>query len=165
MAEKLVSDYDVGYGRPPLETRFKPGRAKTGGRQPGTRNRDALVRQVAAARTAAAIGGQLVVRCNLEWVIDVVKKAAAKGDRTALDLAARFTGMDLTEDEPIAKGVLIVREKLTLEEWEAACGASFRREGHSETAMSSPRLRSREPRERRADFPERQGLGETSDPR
>ena len=59
--EQKQSDYRVGYGRPPVEHRFKPGnRANPKGRGKKTRNRKIVVGEVLAIELPDSPSGPLL---------------------------------------------------------------------------------------------------------
>jgi hypothetical protein len=109
-------DYKVGYGRPPLESRFKPGRSgNPKGRKPGSRNvssaiRDALLRKVvvvendrrqiitlleAATRqlaNKAAAGDLRATKLTIELLHQSeIREAAQAGTNTSISIEARAT--------------------------------------------------------------------------
>lgn len=56
---EAVSDYEVGYGRPPVATRFKPGQSgNPKGRPKASKNLSTLVREKLQAKVPAREGGR-----------------------------------------------------------------------------------------------------------
>ncbi|WP_366474094.1 DUF5681 domain-containing protein [Sphingomonas sp.] len=111
----------MGYGRPPLHSRFRPGYSgNPAGRRKGSEDHSKIIRRVALRRVL--IDGRLTQKRNIDLLLEVVRRAAAKGDFVALSLVRKYTGFVETEESPIPKGILIVGEKLTQEEWKAEYG-------------------------------------------
>lgn len=118
-----VPAYPVGYGSPPLHTRFKPGgrpKSKVGPQR--SKNHDDFVREVALRKVRVKRGDKFLWVRNLDLVIDAVRPKAAKGDPIALQLMRRYAVAELDEYDRMPKGVLIVGEKLTQEEWDEKYG-------------------------------------------
>lgn len=116
-------EYHVGYKRPPLHSRFRPGESgNRRGRPKGARNFRTILIDVAMRKTTVVRSGKSVRQTNLEHVVDAVRLRAAQGDPIALWLANRYGMPQPDEDEfKIPRGVLILGEKLTEEEWLEKC--------------------------------------------
>lgn len=113
-----AGDYEVGYCRPPLHSRFRKGeRPNPNGRLRGARNRKTLVRRVAEESRDLRQEGELRRVSTLELVIRVVRNKAALGDRKAFRLCNQLLGRLEEPHNQVPKGVLILGEKLTEEEW------------------------------------------------
>ena len=121
--EKTDEGGAVGYGRPPLETRFKKGQS---GNPQGRPRRSNTLRAIAARvlgeiqRLPNRSKGGRVLYSTLEVIIMALKQRAASGDPRA---AALFT--KISEDHgrqnppPRGAGYLVIPERLTEAEWEA----------------------------------------------
>ena len=114
---------DVGYGKPPVEHRFPPGRSgNPGGRPKGAKGRRATAKRVLMEKHRAdpAGTGKPKKYTAIELVLILLKQLAASGDQRAFkaftDLERRFGPVD-TDGRKI--GYLVVPEELTREEWEA----------------------------------------------
>ena len=113
-------DGEVGYRRPPVSTRFKPGRSgNPSGRPKGAKGTKATAKRVLMEKHRADPEGTGRAReyTALELTILLLKKLAAGGDqrayRTLMDLSRRFGP---AEEESV--GFLIVPESCdTIEEW------------------------------------------------
>jgi Family of unknown function (DUF5681) len=97
--------YQVGYGRPPLQSRFKPGQSgNPKGRPRQSRNMRTIVKQVLSEDMQIREGGRLRRMPAMEALVRTLRARAFKGDPKALAsliLLARLSG--LTEsDEAIA---------------------------------------------------------------
>ena len=112
---------DVGYGKPPVEHRFQPGRSgNPGGRPKGANGRRATVKRVLMEKHRAdpAGTGKPKQYPAIELVLILLKQLAASGDQRAFkaftDLEKRFGPVDL---DGKTVGYLVVPEQLTPEEW------------------------------------------------
>jgi Family of unknown function (DUF5681) len=97
--------YQVGYGRPPLQSRFKPGQSgNPKGRPRQSRNMRTIVKQVLSEDMQIREGGRLRRMPAMEALVRTLRARAFKGDPKALAsliVLARLSG--LTEsDETIA---------------------------------------------------------------
>lgn len=110
--------YEVGYGRPPKHTRFKPGQSgNSRGRPLGRVSQSRLVRKVALTWVTVRQGPEVKRLRNIDLVIESVRREAARGNPTALQLYARYEiGDEMQPEVPTA--YMFLPEKLTLEEWE-----------------------------------------------
>jgi hypothetical protein len=112
----------VGFGRPPVPSRFKPGQSgNPKGRPRGAKGRKATVKRVLMeAHKADPHGtGQVREYAALELVVLLLKALAAAGDQRAyralMDLDQRFGAQ---EGDKVAH-FIVVPERLTQEEWDA----------------------------------------------
>lgn len=114
---------EVGYGKPPAEYRFQPGKSgNPGGRPKGANVRRATVKRVLMEKHRAdpAGTGKPKQYPAIELVLILLKQLAASGDQRAFkaftDLEKRFGPVDLNGKKV---GYLVVPEQLTPEEWVA----------------------------------------------
>jgi hypothetical protein len=78
--------YRVGYGRPPKDIRFKPGKSgNPKGRAPQSRNLKTIVKQVLEEMMPIKEGGRIRRMAAIEALVRVTRGRAFKGDRKALD--------------------------------------------------------------------------------
>ena len=100
-ARAMKRDYQVGYGRPPLHSRFKPGQSgNPKGRPKQSRNLRTIVKQVLSEDMQIREGGRLRRMSAMEAVVRTIRARAFKGDPKALAsliVLARLCG--LTESE------------------------------------------------------------------
>jgi hypothetical protein len=87
--------YEVGYGRPPLHSRFRPGQSgNPAGRHKGVRNLGTDVRRTLKVLIKVKHGDQSRKISTQEGLLMVLREKALKGDSRALDrlleLAGRF---------------------------------------------------------------------------
>lgn len=117
--------YEVGYARPPKEHRFKKGEPSANplGRPHRSKCRTTYLRAVAAERQRYLDGGKERENTNLDLVVLAVRRAAAKGDVAGLKLFEWLSSyLEPEPGEPIPKGVLVLNEELSAEEWDAEYG-------------------------------------------
>lgn len=116
--------YEVGYGCPPVEHRWVKGSPSPNprGRPRGSQSRHSITRRVAEEKRAYSEGGRKKTSENLKLVIMTVRNHAAKGDLLAIALYDWLDGQQMTSEPFIQKGVLIVDERLSQEEWETKYG-------------------------------------------
>ena len=82
---------------------------KTGGSQ--------ILQKVANELCEVRVGGSTVSMTRLEVVNTAVRNATANGNPAAQKIYDQLLNEALDEGPPVAKGVLIVGEELTVEEW------------------------------------------------
>ena len=91
--EAADQDYKVGYRRPPLNGRFKPGRSgNPRGRVKGSRNARSVVLQAANRPVRVRTNGKVRKVTTLEAMVENAALKAAQGDPKAL---AAFIGLML----------------------------------------------------------------------
>lgn len=115
-ARKRRIDYTVGYGRPPLPTRFKRGQSgNPKGRPKGTRNTETMARD-ALERTVIIEGNGIQQRKTVrEVAFQSIAEKAASGDIKSLDFLLAFEkeggqfGSDLPEQTSSEQALEIVK--------------------------------------------------------
>lgn len=113
----------VGYRRPPKRSQFPKGTSgNPAGRPRHAKGRRPILERIAYETCEVRVGGKLVRLTRLEVVLMAVRNATANGNSAAQKLFDRLLN-EVRDDEnmeaPIPKGVLIIGENLTAEEWEA----------------------------------------------
>jgi len=88
-------DYQVGYRKPPLHSRFQPGRSgNPAGRRKGLRNLETDVKRMLSKPIKVKEGGRTRIKSTQEGVLMVMREKALRGNERALDrslaLAERF---------------------------------------------------------------------------
>ena len=96
--------YNVGYGKPPAHTRFRPGQSgNPAGRRKGVRNLKADVVRTLAAPLKVKEAGRTRTKSTQEGALMLLREKALRGDSRALDrmleLAIRFNN-DSVEEGP-----------------------------------------------------------------
>jgi hypothetical protein len=109
----------VGYGRPPVSSRFKPGQCgNRKGRPKGALGRRKIVQKVAGEKHQVIERGQPRRRSLFDLVTLVISRAAAAGDpravRAADNLLARFGPQESIKPA----GYLLIPEPISPAEWE-----------------------------------------------
>jgi uncharacterized protein DUF5681 len=94
-------DYKVGYGKPPKEHQFKPGRSgNPRGRPKGTKSEDTIVRAVINRRVGLTLGGKARNVPLLEAVWTKIADDALKGNAKAQTLITnRARTLDTAEPD------------------------------------------------------------------
>lgn len=79
-------DYEVGFGKPPKEHRFKPGQSgNPRGRPRGARGVNATVRKVLEQKTSVQTSGGTKKMAHVEVIIRKLLERALKGDTKAAE--------------------------------------------------------------------------------
>jgi hypothetical protein len=114
--------YEVGYGKPPEHTRFKPGQSgNPKGRPKKAQNASTLFDKVTAEKITIKEGDKTRQVSKLEGIIQRAVNAALQGDSKAINLIfriARETQRFQPEEEKPGGGVLLVPAPISKEEWE-----------------------------------------------
>src|SRR5712671_212811 len=100
-------DYEVGYGKPPVAHRFKPGnKANPKGRKKGSRNRKVVIREVLLEPVTVHVGGETIQMSALEAVLKKMLSKALTGEhKPALALIglAQREGLLTAEQEQVVE--------------------------------------------------------------
>jgi hypothetical protein len=84
-------DYEVGYGRPPKHTRFKPGNnANPRGRPKGAKSLATLLAEELNQKVAVNIGGRSVKLAARQLAMKRLVQNLLKGDLRALQIALKL---------------------------------------------------------------------------
>jgi hypothetical protein len=100
MSRNGVREYSVGYGRPPLASRFKKGTSgNLKGRPKGQKNLKTLIKQTMMAQIPVREGSRSTRVSKLEAVVLRQLQAALKGsDRAAMAVIKMATQLGLLEE-------------------------------------------------------------------
>jgi hypothetical protein len=117
--------YEVGYGKPPLHSRFVPGQSgNPKGRRKGTRNLKTDVKRALAAPVKMRVGKRMRTRSTQEALIMVLREKGLLGNERALDrllqLAASHNNDEL---EAAAAQPLAEEDQAILDAYVAECTA------------------------------------------
>jgi hypothetical protein len=87
VAHDKPRDYEVGYGRPPIEHRFKPGNhANPKGRKKKTRNRKVVISEILLEPITVKEGGEVKKMSMLEAVLKkTIVQGACRGQQGRSD--------------------------------------------------------------------------------
>ena len=96
----MVRDYVVGYGRPPLSSRFKQGvSGNVRGRPKGQKNLKTLIKRAMAAQVSVREGSRSTKVSKLEAVVLRQLQTALKGDdRSAMAVIKMATQLGLLDE-------------------------------------------------------------------
>jgi hypothetical protein len=104
MAESKATS-EVGYGRPPKQTRFKPGQSgNPNGRPSGTRNLDTDLRDELNEVIPVRIGDRSMKVSKQRAMLMALMAKALKGDTRATVVILQMMAKFLPPDEAIAAG-------------------------------------------------------------
>jgi hypothetical protein len=102
------ADYEVGYLKPPLHTRFAPGQSgNPRGRRKGTRNLKTDVRRTLATPVKVRVGDRMRTRSTQEAALMILREKALHGNERALEKLlelARYhnnEGLDAGATQPL----------------------------------------------------------------
>jgi hypothetical protein len=85
-AHDSTEPYEVGYGKPPLHSRFLPGQSgNPKGRRKGTRNLMTDVRRTLAVPVKMRVGERMRTHSTQEALLMVLREKALRGNERALD--------------------------------------------------------------------------------
>lgn len=112
----MNQDEDVGYGRPPKRTQFKPGQSgNPRGRPKGAKNLKTDLREELRAKMTIQINGTAVTASKQRLMLKTLSARAASGDiraiKTLADLAMQIIG---PEDADTAKRTLSPNDEALL---------------------------------------------------
>lgn len=113
----------VGYKHPPVHSRFQKGKSgNPKGRPKGSRNMQTILKTLFNTPVPVRQGEVIQYMANCEAMIRVLVADATKGDvqalATVLDLVEMAGHFDeLTDEERNRQGVLVVPERVDMEEW------------------------------------------------
>ena len=84
-SKKPKTNYDVGYGKPPVATRFPKGQSgNPTGRPKGRKNFDTVILDTLAARIVVMEGGRRVLKSKFQIAVMQLANKAAAGDLRAI---------------------------------------------------------------------------------
>jgi hypothetical protein len=118
----MSSDDEVGYGKPPKATQFKPGQSgNRKGRPRGSRNVATMAKTILMKRVTVREAGESRRMSRAEAFLRMLTNKARAGDQKARDILTdlqRHRGVFEPPPEPSQRpGVLLVPATLTPEEW------------------------------------------------
>ena len=124
---------EVGYGKPPIERRFKPGRSgNPRGRRRGSKNRKMIVRAIAGEVHTVREDGRALRRTTLELVLLSLRNLVLEGNVRAF----HFYSDTLAKYEPQSPSAklacAVFPSPISQEEWIA------KQEELNKTRMASP---------------------------
>ncbi len=91
MSKDMKRDYDVGYGKPPTRTQFKPGQSgNRKGRRKKVESHKSVLREELAETFAVTMNGKTERLSSFRISVKRAKKKAMEGDLKAIDLLFRY---------------------------------------------------------------------------
>jgi Family of unknown function (DUF5681) len=102
----VAEEYEIGYGKPPLHTRFRTGYSgHPEGRPKGATNVKAEMKRLLAAKTAIKVGGTVQkVPTSTAMCLAVIQKAL-KGDVRAFSKIVEMVGPEMADELRAAASV------------------------------------------------------------
>lgn len=109
------NDYDVGYGKPPQHTRFKPGQSgNPKGRPKKTRNFKTDLQEELQAKVTVSEGGKTQTISRQQAVIKRTMEKALQGDLRAVQMLVQWVGSHLMEETDLLASQPLAAEDLAL---------------------------------------------------
>ncbi|MCA0372784.1 MAG: DUF5681 domain-containing protein [Proteobacteria bacterium] len=94
--------YDIGYGKPPKHSQFKPGQSgNPRGRPSGSKSMSTILRKALSERIEVNKGGKRIKRTKLDIAVEQLVNKAAGGDLKAIVQLAHY--IERMEDAEAAK--------------------------------------------------------------
>jgi hypothetical protein len=107
------ADYEVGYKKPPKDTRFQPGHSgNPNGRPAGSKSLKTLIDRELGTKVTAREGGRVVALTKRELLVKQLIKRAIEGDHRAQQTLLKFdqepatSGRAANDDAPLADAPL-----------------------------------------------------------
>ncbi|HUT58921.1 MAG TPA: DUF5681 domain-containing protein [Phycisphaerae bacterium] len=99
---KKTDDYDVGYGKPPKHSRFKPGTSgNPKGRPKGTKNLRSIVRDALFTKIKVTEDGQVRTMNRVEAIVTGLVAKGLKGDIRASESVLRLANQHFPPGEEV----------------------------------------------------------------
>jgi hypothetical protein len=107
----MSRNYNVGYGRPPLASRFQPGRSgNPAGRPKGSRSLSTVLAAALSERVTVTENGRRRSLTKFEAAAKQLANKAAGGDRHAIKLALDLLHLTELRDDARAGGAPLSQE-------------------------------------------------------
>lgn len=111
-----ADDYQIGYGKPPKNTRFAKGSSgNPRGRPKGSLSLRSILQKASAERVPVVINGRKRTISKLEAVVTQVMNRAASGDHKAAQMVLQLTsslGVDEAASPSVPAVSLATKERL-----------------------------------------------------
>ena len=92
--------YEIGYGKPPAETRFKPGQSgNPRGRKRGRKNFRSEIADILEARVTITEGGKKKTVSSRAAALMRLREKALKGDAKAMDRLFQLAAQHASEED------------------------------------------------------------------
>jgi hypothetical protein len=110
-----TSDYEVGYGKPPKHTQFKPGKSgNPKGRPKKTRNFKTDLEEELGALVTINEGGKKQTISRQQAVIKRTMEKALQGDLRAVKMLVDWTNLQLMEEPDLLASLPLTQEDQAL---------------------------------------------------
>jgi hypothetical protein len=112
----MSDDYDVGYGKPPENTQFKPGHSgNSKGRPKGAKNLKTIVQQEAYSKISIKEGGKISKVTKVEALIKSTMAKGIQGNPKLANSALNLMDKHLPHDDPqAAERAPLTEEELSI---------------------------------------------------
>jgi hypothetical protein len=141
--------YEVGYGKPPKNTRFKPGQSgNPKGRPPGQRNLRTVVKEVLKEKITIREGERTRTVSRLDAIVRVTINNALKGDLKALAAfiqLMRPTGLMDEDPESSSREAVGAQDHAILAEFLARHGIAEEQDSREEVPSAEAELAEPQP--------------------
>ncbi len=112
-----ITNYAVGYGKPPLTRRFKSGRSgNRRGRPRGSKNCKTIVREIANEMHPVTEDGRLRRRSILEFMLLALRNLAAEGNVRAFREYKKYLAKFDPRETDSKLGYIVLSADVTVEE-------------------------------------------------
>lgn len=126
MSKKKDGDYEVGYGKPPKHSRFKPGRSGNAkGRPKEVRSIDDVLQKRLFAKVTVQENGRRRKITVLDVIVGRLLKRAAEGDNRSIALVLNQMRLLKGEDDSKPDSMAPARDRKVLEEFARLMGGSL----------------------------------------
>lgn len=110
-----TSDYEVGYGKPPKHTQFKPGKSgNPKGRPKKTRNFKTDLEEELGALVTINEGGKKQTISRQQAIIKRTMEKALQGDLRAVKMLVDWTNLQLMEEPDLLASLPLTQEDQAL---------------------------------------------------
>jgi hypothetical protein len=109
MTDKKTGGNSVGYGRPPVQSQFKPGQSgNPSGRRRGSKNLHSIVRQSLTKKVTIREGDKIYKVTQFEAIMRNLALNAMKGDPKAIKtMLTLLNQIDLWEEDKIPTKLVV----------------------------------------------------------
>jgi Family of unknown function (DUF5681) len=135
--------YEIGYGKPPKHTRFKPGQSgNPKGRPPGARNFRTAIREALQEKVVIRENGRTRKLPKMDAIIQVALNKGLKGDPkgfAAIVQLARWAGLMEEEPDTSSRESLGAEDQAILDDYLARLGVKLPATDSDANAAEDPK--------------------------
>lgn len=111
----MADNYEVGYGKPPKQTRFKKGQSgNAGGRPKGTPNLKTAIEKVMKSKVTVRKGTRRLLMSPVDAIANKLFQQALEGDLKALKGLIEYGGLGDAFAESVQKSTPFAPEDLEI---------------------------------------------------